>query len=312
MVYGYIRVSTDKQDAENQKLGIKEKASYLGVEIDEWISDDGISGAKEPEKRLLGQLLSKVEKDDVIIVSEISRLGRKLFMVFRILEQLMDKGVKLYSVKDAYHLDNSITSKVLAFAFGMAAEIERDMIQKRTIEGLKRKKAEGVILGRPLGSKSGSRILAGKEEEIQAYLDVNIGLSAIARIFKCNRGTVRKFIEEKNLRYEPIITEQTKQAYYLNSAENAPRKLAEKRTQFLLPKKQEIIQLINEGKSIREMTKHFNDLQGEKLSEGGFRGFLEREDLLDYFVKTNSKLRLERNKNAGEFDAEKIKQYAGL
>ena len=254
MTYGYIRVSTDKQDTESQKLGIKEKAKQLGLTIDEWISDDGVSGAKEPEKRLLGILLEKVEKDDVIIVSEISRIGRKLFMIFRILEELMEKGVKLYSVKDAYNLDNSLTSKVLAFAFGMAAEIERDMIQKRTIEGLARKKAEGVILGRPVGSNLGGRKLKGKEEEIQAYLDVNVGISAIARIFGVSRTTVHRFIEEKGLNYH-ANSALTAQAEKINNSEKSFKKIAEKKSLFLIPKKEEIIKLINQGKGCTEISK---------------------------------------------------------
>lgn len=81
MTYGYVRVSSDKQDTENQKLGINEKALKLGLTIEDWISDDGISGTKEPEERKLGKLLEKIKENDVIIVSELSRLGRKLFMI---------------------------------------------------------------------------------------------------------------------------------------------------------------------------------------------------------------------------------------
>ena len=310
MTYGYIRVSTDKQDTESQKLGIKEKAKQLGLTIDEWISDDGVSGAKEPEKRLLGILLEKVKKDDVIIVSEISRIGRKLFMIFRILEELMEKGVKLYSVKDAYNLDNSLTSKVLAFAFGMAAEIERDMIQKRTIEGLARKKAEGVILGRPLGSNSGGRKLKGKENEIQAYLDAKVGLSAIARIFGVNRVTVLRFIEEKGLNY-CNTSSFAKQAERINNSENSPRKIAEKNTSFLIPQKEEIIKLIDQGKGCTEISKILSN-EENKISANGLKSFLIRENMYDYFIKTNAKIRLEKNKNSGEYNAEKIKKYAGI
>ncbi len=147
MVYGYIRVSTDKQDTDNQKIGINEKAKLLGHPIDEWISDDGVSGAKEPEDRLLGTLLKKIKPDDVIIASELSRIGRKLFMVMRILEHCMKVGAKVYTVKDGYELGDNIQSKVLAFAFGLAAEIERQMIQMRTKEGLANKKLLGVLLG---------------------------------------------------------------------------------------------------------------------------------------------------------------------
>ena len=148
MIYGYIRVSTDRQDTENQKLGINEKAKSLGIEIDKWISDDGVSGTKEPDKRLLGKLLKTIQPGDVIISSELSRLGRNLFMVMRILEHCMKNEAKVYTVKDGYELGDNVTSKVLAFAFALAAEIERDMISKRTKEALARKKAEGIHIGR--------------------------------------------------------------------------------------------------------------------------------------------------------------------
>lgn len=199
MVYGYIRVSTDKQDTENQKVGINEKATQLGLQIDEWISDDGISGAKEPEKRLLGPLLKKVQEGDIIIVSEISRIGRTLFMVFRVLEGLLEKKVKMYSVKDAYNLDDTITSKVLAFAFGMAAEIERDMIRKRTKEGLYLKKRQGVLLGYPRGTTKAQYV---KEEEIkkmESLLNEGHSLSSIAKIMKIHRITVGYHLTKRGI-----------------------------------------------------------------------------------------------------------------
>lgn len=196
MIYGYIRVSTDKQDTENQKVGVLQKAKLLGLIIEKWIIDDGISGTKEPEKRLLGKMLRKIKKGDVIIVSEISRLGRKLFMIMRILEHIMKADAKLYSVKDGYELGDNIQSKVLAFAFGIAAEIERDMISKRTIEALARKKAEGMKLGRPFGSKKKNPILKKHSESIIRLHTNGASQIAIARTFKVHRHTVKKFLIE--------------------------------------------------------------------------------------------------------------------
>lgn len=94
-VYAYIRVSTDKQDCANQKLGVDAKAKALGLTINKYIEDDGISGTKEPEKRALGKLLKILRPGDVIIVSELSRFGRKLFMLFRILERLV-KSLRVF------------------------------------------------------------------------------------------------------------------------------------------------------------------------------------------------------------------------
>lgn len=153
MTYGYIRVSTDKQDGANQKLGIEDLCKRKGLFIDEYIDDEGVSGTKEPEKRQLGKLLEKLQKGDILIASELSRLGRNLFMIMRILEQCMNIGVKLYTVKDGYELGDNIQSKVLAFAFGLSAEIERNLISQRTKEALARKKAEGVQIGRKTGER---------------------------------------------------------------------------------------------------------------------------------------------------------------
>lgn len=138
MIYGYLRVSTDEQDAQNQALGVEAKAIQLGLLISKWIEDSGISGSKEPEGRKLGVILNSMQPGDIIIASELSRLGRKTFMVMRILETCMKKDVKVYTVKDGYELGDNIQSKVLAF--GLAAEIERDMISLRTKEALARKK----------------------------------------------------------------------------------------------------------------------------------------------------------------------------
>ncbi len=141
-VYGYIRVSSDKQDCANQRLGIEQKAKQLNYEIDRYIEDNGVSGIKEPEKRALGGCLKKLKKGDVIICSELSRLGRKLFMIMRILEHCMHIGAKVYTVKDNYELGDNLQSKVLAFSFGLSAEIERDLIsqcRKATLYGIIRK-----------------------------------------------------------------------------------------------------------------------------------------------------------------------------
>lgn len=148
MIYGYLRVSTDEQDINSQKQGVLSFAQKKGWEIEEYITDEGISGAKDPDKRNLGNLLKKIKKDDIIIASEISRLGRDLYMVMDILHFCMKKECVIYTVKDNFILGNDMQSKVLAFAFGLAAEIERQMIQQRTREGLRLRVRMGVLLGR--------------------------------------------------------------------------------------------------------------------------------------------------------------------
>jgi DNA invertase Pin-like site-specific DNA recombinase len=195
MTYGYLRVSTDEQDAQNQTLGIKSKAQQLGTSISMWIEDNGVSGTKEPENRKLGIILNEMKEGDIIIASELSRLGRKTFMVMRILELCMKQGVKVYTVKDGYELGDNIQSKVLAFAFGLAAEIERDMISKRTKEALAKKRAEGVILGRPKGSKSKKNKLNGFEKKIIEMLNKGISQNKIALEFGVHRHTINAFVK---------------------------------------------------------------------------------------------------------------------
>ncbi len=138
-VYGYLRVSTDKQDCDNQKIGVEALAKRRGLVVDKWIEDDGVSGTKEPEKRALGGVLKKLKKDDVILCSELSRLGRKLFMIMRILEKAMSVGAHIFTEKENYEL---------------VAELEREMISKRTKEAIAAKRKRGEKLGRTFGSKN--------------------------------------------------------------------------------------------------------------------------------------------------------------
>lgn len=196
MVYGYIRVSTDKQTVENQRFEIEQFCVKHGLKIEQWI-EETISGTKSPEKRLLGPLLAEAKKDDLIICSELSRLGRSLFMIMSILNHLMTIGVRVWTIKDNYRLGDNIQSKVLAFAFALSAEIERDLISQRTKEALARRRAEGVVLGRPVGSKSRAVKLSGHEKEIHELLAKHISKSAIGRILGVHRMTVDLFLKER-------------------------------------------------------------------------------------------------------------------
>jgi DNA invertase Pin-like site-specific DNA recombinase len=195
MTYGYLRVSTDEQDAQNQTLGIKSKAEQLGASISAWIEDSGVSGTKEPENRKLGIILRDMKEGDIIIASELSRFGRKTFMVMRILEMCMKQGVKVYTVKDGYELGDNIQSKVLAFTFGLAAEIERDMISQRTKEALARKRAEGVILGRPKGSKSKGNKLTNHKQQVINMLKKGMSQNKIAIELGVHRHTINAFVK---------------------------------------------------------------------------------------------------------------------
>lgn len=198
MIYGYIRVSTDKQTTENQRFEIDNFAKERAMNIDEWI-EETISATKKLSDRKFGELLLKMTKEDILIVTELSRMGRNLMQIMSILHTCMEKEIKVFTIKEHYELGNNINSKVLAFAFGLSAEIERNLISQRTKEALARKKAEGVILGRPKGSKSKIHKLTGKEGEINALLAKRISKSAIARILGVHRLTVAEFIRSNDL-----------------------------------------------------------------------------------------------------------------
>ncbi len=196
MIYGYIRVSTDKQTLENQRYDINQFCDRNVFVIDKWI-EETISGAKDLNDRKLGKLLKKMKKDDVLICSELSRIGRNLLMIMGILNECMNRDIQVWTIKDNYRLGSDINSKVLAFAFGLSAEIERNLISQRTKEALARKKAEGVILGRPKGRKSAKTKLTGQEKKIKELLDKNVSFSAIGRILNVHRLTVSKFVKER-------------------------------------------------------------------------------------------------------------------
>ncbi len=198
MIYGYIRVSTDLQTVENQRFEINRYCMEKGIQINAWI-EETVSGTKEPEKRELGKLLHLVQQNDLIICSELSRLGRSLFMIMSILNQLMERNVRVWTIKDNYRLGDDIQSKVLAFAFSLSAEIERNLISQRTKEALARKKAIGVKLGHPKGMINSRRKLSIYMEEIMDLLAFRIPKAQIARFFGVTTPTLYSFIKLNGL-----------------------------------------------------------------------------------------------------------------
>lgn len=199
MIFAYIRVSTDRQTVENQRYEILKKAAADRVYIDHWV-EETVSGTRSADERALGQLLSSMKPKDVLYVTELSRLGRSLMEIMAILHSCMEKDARVHAIKEGYELGNNINSKVLAFAFGLSAEIERQLISQRTREALERKKAEGVKLGRPQGSQNKQVKLTGKEEAIRELLKASVSHSAIARILSVDRQTVSSFIKNKSIR----------------------------------------------------------------------------------------------------------------
>ncbi|MGM9832019.1 MAG: master DNA invertase Mpi family serine-type recombinase [Paludibacteraceae bacterium] len=198
MTYGYIRVSTDTQTVENQRFEINRFCNIQGLSVDGWI-EETISGTKAYDKRELGKLLRRIRKDDLIVCAELSRLGRNLFMIMEILNICMTKGCRVWTIKDNYRLGDDIQSTVLAFAFGLSAEIERNLISQRTKEALARKKAEGMVLGRPKGKKSSpdKYKLSEKKMLIMELLAIKVSKRKVAKICKVDRKTLDRFLKEQ-------------------------------------------------------------------------------------------------------------------
>ena len=196
MIYGYLRVSTDKQTLENQKFEINNFCENENIKIEKWVTET-ISGTKDFEKRKLGKLLKKLRKDDILICSEISRLGRNLLQIMTILNICMKKEVQVWTIKDNYRLGKDIQSKVLAFAFSLSAEIERNLISQRTKEALARLKANGQKFGRVYGSKNKKHILDGKEQSVLKLIHKGVPKTQVAKIHGVSIYTIYEFLKNK-------------------------------------------------------------------------------------------------------------------
>jgi DNA invertase Pin-like site-specific DNA recombinase len=198
-VYGYIRVSTDQQNTENQKLAILDYANKNNLNVDEWIKSNA-SSRKSTKERKIDYLLNQVKKDDTIIVAELSRLARSVGQIAILVDALIKKKVKVICIKENIKLNGrqDIQTKVMITMFSLFSEIERDLISERTKEGLKRARAEGKLLGRPKGSLGKSK-LDGKEIEIKSYMDKGVTKANIARIFDVSWPTMDNFIKTRKL-----------------------------------------------------------------------------------------------------------------
>lgn len=197
MIYGYIRTSTSLQHNENQHFEIERFALSNNLTIDKWV-EETISSKKDINDRKLGKLLKTIKANDIIIASELSRLGRNLLQIMSILHHCMKTDVQVWTIKDNYRLGADIQSKVLAFAFGLSAEIERNLISQRTKRCLDRLKAEGKHIGRKKGSKNKHTKLSGKEDLIKQMLLQHIKKKQIAKILKVDYTTLYKFLNNKD------------------------------------------------------------------------------------------------------------------
>lgn len=198
MIYGYIRKSTEKQSFEHMEYEISEYAAKHNMEIDVWV-EETISSRKPLHKRQLGQLLEKLQPNDILVTSELSRVSRSVPETFSILQTCLNKNCQVITIKENYHLGNDLQSQVLAFAFGLAAQIERDLISQRTKCSLASKKEQGIKLGRPFGAQSKRLKLAKNLKRIQDLLSKGVSKNQISKIMNVQYMTLSRFIKRYGL-----------------------------------------------------------------------------------------------------------------
>lgn len=196
-VYGYIRVSTDKQTAENQRFEIERFLEHKDFPVDVWINET-ISGTVDFAKRKIGRTLKRLKKGDVLICSELSRLGRNILDLMTILNICMTKQVQVWTIKESYRLGTDIQSQLLAFVFSMVAQVERTLISQRTKEALNRLKSEGKKLGRKMGSCNKKHVLDGKKDKILKDLSNGFSVIQTARKNGVSKSSVYRFLSQSD------------------------------------------------------------------------------------------------------------------
>ena len=196
---GYLRVSTVDQDMEKNKADILTLANEKNLGRVEWV-EEKVSGVKDWKKRKLGEAFNALKKGDTIIVSELSRLGRSTLQILEIMKEAKERGVAVHAVKGAWTLNGSMESKIVLTMLAMIAEIERDLISERTKEGLRARKAAGVILGRPKGP--GKSKLDQYKDEIVALLNNGSTKTFVAKKYKTSIPNLFNWLAKNKIRID--------------------------------------------------------------------------------------------------------------
>lgn len=193
----YLRVSTTDQDLAKNKFDILQLSNDKNLGKVEWV-EETISGRVSWRKRAIAHIFEHLQAGDNLIVSELSRLGRSMLECMEILSIASQKGINIYAVKGNWQLDNSIQSKIVAMAFSMAAEIERDLISQRTKEALAARKKAGLKLGRPRGT--GKSKLDPFRPEITALMANGSTQRFIARRYSTTEANLSRWLNKHGLR----------------------------------------------------------------------------------------------------------------
>lgn len=195
----YLRVSKDTQDVKNQRLAILEFAQKEKLKVDRFM-ELSVSSRKSPKERKIDQLLEQLEEADLLLVSELSRMGRSVGEIITTVDTLVKRQIRFIAIKEGIRLNGKqdLQTKVMVTLFGLFAEIERELISLRTKEALAAVRASGKKLGRPKGRRGKSK-LDGREEEITHLLALDVSKSSIAKITSVDRATLYHFIRSRGL-----------------------------------------------------------------------------------------------------------------
>lgn len=191
-------MSTDPQDVANQRHGIFEYANEKGLTGLKFFEDSASGMIKWQDRKLGDLLINKAQSGDTILFSEVSRMGRSLLQILEVLQLSLSKELNVYVVKQGFAFDDSLNAKITATVFGLAAEIDRELNSQRTKEALAKRKAAGMVLGRPKG-KSKKLLLDKKSAEIIRYIDLGLNKSAICKLVGCSRSTLYDWIERRKV-----------------------------------------------------------------------------------------------------------------
>ena len=200
--YAYLRVSTDQQDVNNQRHGILEYANKMGLAGLQFVEDTSSGKTNWKERKSGGLLQQTMLPGDTIIFAEVSRMARSVLQVLEILEYAAKNTFQVHIAKQNMKFDDSLNSKITATVLGLAAEIEREFISARTKEALAKRKAEGVVLGRPKG-KAETVKLDAHEKDIRRYLKLGISKRSIAKLVDCSPSTLYEWLDRHKIRVKP-------------------------------------------------------------------------------------------------------------
>lgn len=198
-VTAYLRVSTTKQDVDNQELEILKYCSQHDIKVDTWFKLE-MSSSQSMGKRRIDELLNSLNEGDLLVVSELSRLGRSLSQIVSIVDVLVSKKIEFIAIKQNIHIkdgEQDISTKVMVSTFALMAEIEKDLLSSRTKIALAKRREQGHVLGRKKGSTSSK--LDNKVDEIQSLLDRGMSKSAIGKLFDVTPQTMHYFVKTRGL-----------------------------------------------------------------------------------------------------------------